>query len=48
MWGVWVQVARDAFVAYIESEEFGTKTFAAFLKKWLENQGVVRLAPACT
>ena len=46
--GVWVQAARDAFLAYIESEEFGTKSFAAFLERWLENQGVVRLAPACT
>ena len=40
--GVWIQVARDAYVDYTESEDFGTRTFVAFFEQWLQQRGVVR------
>jgi len=41
--GVWLQVARDAFLAYVQSENYGSKTFASFLAAWLLSHGVVNL-----
>ena len=41
--GVWIQVARDAYIAYTHSKAFGTKSFASFMKQWLQDQDVVRL-----
>jgi hypothetical protein len=40
--GVWLQVARDAYIAYVDSNELGTRAFAGFLERWLNDLGVVR------
>ena len=40
--GVWIQVARDAYLEYINSSDLGTKSFPAFMEQWLEQRGVVR------
>lgn len=40
--GVWVVVARDAYLAYIESPDYGKSVFAEFFEQWLARHGVVR------
>ena len=37
------QVARDAYLAYIDNDAYGTSSFSGFMKQWLRDQGVVRL-----
>ena len=39
--GIWIQVARDLFIEYVDSHEFGTCTFEAFLHRRLKEQGVL-------
>ena len=39
--GIWIQVARDSYLAYVESDRFGTGAFASFMEEWLAGQGVV-------
>ena len=39
--GIWIQVARDLFIEYVDSDEFGTRSFETFLHRRLEEQGVL-------
>ena len=38
--GVWIGVARDSYLRYVDSEEYGSGNFEAFLHAELDAQGV--------
>jgi hypothetical protein len=39
--GVWLQVARDCFIAYIDSDSFGSRAFFSYMQQHLAAKGVV-------
>ena len=41
--GVWLRVARDAYVLYVNSDEYGTGSFESYLRRYLSNIGVLDL-----
>lgn len=41
--GVWLQVARDRFLEYVDSSQFGSRSFLAFMEEGLRKNGVVDL-----
>ena len=42
--GVWVQVARDCWLKYVASPQYGMRTFGAFMQQTLAEAGVSDLA----
>ena len=41
--GLWILVVDRAFVAYVDSTDFGNYCFESFLRDWLAERGVVDL-----
>ena len=46
--GIWLQVARDVYLEYMASSEYGSGSFLTFLERRMEEMGVRHLRGAST
>ena len=45
--GVWLGVARDIYIRYVDSDQYGTGSFATYLHAELNKEGVHDLDKCC-